>query len=140
MLALDLRMICSLRPKSRYRESWRSRLSRILSRNSVRNKRSLDQQPLILKRPSVLEQSLVRVTAQTSPLSSVSGWYEVPGEDSPLTTFTQAPDTEENNELTLVTAPPVNATNSFYENDISLDPLDVILQLQMQVGSISILN
>ena len=64
--------------------------------------------------------------------SSVSEWYEVPGEDSPLTTFTQPP--EQNPQLTVVTAPPVNATNSFYENDISLDPLDVILQLQVQVG------
>ena len=104
-------------------------------------------QHLILKRPSVLAQSLGRVTAQTSPLSSVSSvssvpsvfsapsvseWYEVPGEDSPLTTFTQPP--EQNPQLTVVTAPPVNATNSFYENDISLDPLDVILQLQVQVG------
>ena len=91
---------------------------------------------LVLKRPSVLEPSLTRVTAQTAPLasvSSVSGWYEVPGENSPLTTFTQ--EDSQDSQLTLVTAPPANATNSFYEtSDISLDPLDVILQLQMQVG------
>ena len=52
----------------------------------------------------------------------------MPGEASPVTSFT-----EEDTSLTVVSPPPANATNTFYETDVSLDPLDVILQLQMQV-------
>ena len=67
-----------------------------------------------------------------------SHFYEVPGMEDPVTVFTEEEEEEEedsSNSFAVVTPPPVNATNSFYESDVSLDPLDVILQLQMQVDT-----
>ena len=106
------------------RDSWRKRLSRILSRS-----RRSSETRLILKRPSVLRNEIPS-QEKLSVVRDVSKsqFYQVPGEANPVTVFT-----EEESPLTVVSAPPANATNTFYETDISLDPLDVILQLQMQV-------
>ena len=54
--------------------------------------------------------------------------------EDPVTVFTEEEE-DSSNSFAVVTPPPVNATNSFYESDVSLDPLDVILQLQMQVDT-----
>ena len=59
----------------------------------------------------------------------------MPGKEDPVTVFTEEEEEDSSNSFAVVTPPPVNATNSFYESDVSLDPLDVILQLQMQVDT-----